>query len=497
MIYILEIIMFQMLFLVLYYMFKNETFFNYNRIYLLGTSLFSYVLPFVKFDAFRTTFSTINTINILPTVFIGDTTQNLINNTSTNSFSWHWWYFLLLGSIVMLAIFMVKLWKLIQLSKNELVIKSEEVRLVTIKNSQSAFSFFNWIFMGDQLKGEEREIILEHELIHVKQIHSLDLLFFEIQRIVCWFNPLVYQYQKEIQSLHEFIVDNQMIQKSGKQDYCKNILTQLLNVPKLSLVNTFYKQSIIKKRIAMITKKESKSTARLKYAFIIPVMMGMLFYTSCQQNEKEVEEETLIEVRDDKSYMKKNSTSEAEVNYDTIYINNGTKEEIVKRSNEVIKSMRGNGSSYVIVVKETLEVLVRATFSDDKVIISEENLDIPFAAVQNSAVFPGCEEEENKKACFSNKVNRFIAKNYNIGLAEELGLVGVQRMAGMFKINVNGKVSDIQVRGEHQKLNEEFIRVLNSLPQMEPATQNGEKISMPFSLPLVFRVEPKTDESSN
>ncbi|GGF74905.1 M56 family metallopeptidase [Wenyingzhuangia marina] len=437
MIYILEIIMFQMLFLALYYMFKNETFFNYNRIYLLGTSVLSYVLPFVKFDAFRTTSLPINTINMLPTVFIGDTTQNLVNNTNTNSFSWDWWYLLLLGSTVMLVIFTVKLWKLIKLSKNELVTKSEEVRLVTIKNSQSAFSFFNWIFMGDQLKGEEREIILAHELIHVKQKHSVDLLFFEIQRIVCWFNPLVYQYQKEIQSLHEFIVDNQMIQKSGKQEYCKNILTQLLNVPKLSFVNTFYKKSIIKKRIAMITKKESKSTARLKYAFIIPVLMGMLFYTSCQQNEKEVEEQVL-ELKDGKVFVKENIS------------------ETAKR-----------------------DMLIEG---------------VPFAAVQNPAVFPGCEDAEDLKKCFSDKVSKYISQNFDIGLAEELGLTGVQRMAGMFKVDVNGNVTDIKVRSVNPDLKEEFERVLESLPQMEPATHDGEKVSMLFSLPLVFKVDAKTEE---
>ena len=438
MIYILEIIMFQMLFLALYYMFKNETFFNYNRIYLLGTSVLSYVLPFVKFDAFRTTSSTINTINMLPTVFLGDTTQALVNNTHTNSFSWHWSYLLLLGSTVMFLVFMVKLWKLIQLSKNEQVIKSDKFHLVTIKNSQSAFSFFNWIFMGDQLKGEEREIILAHELIHVKQKHSLDLLFFEIQRIVCWFNPLVYQYQKEIQSLHEFIVDNQMIQKSGSETYCKNILTQLLNVPKLSLVNTFYKQSLIKKRIAMITKKESKSTARLKYAFIIPVMMGMLFYTSCQQNEKEVEDEQVLEVKDGKVFVKEN-------------------------------------------ISETAK---RDMFIEG----------VPFAAVQNPAVFPGCEDAEDLKKCFSYKLSKYISQKFNIGLAEELGLTGVQRMAAMFKIDVDGKVTDIQIKGEHQELKDEFIRVLNYLPQMEPATQNGEKVNMLFSLPLVFRVGPRIEE---
>lgn len=431
--YIIEVILFQAMFLGLYYILKNETFFNNNRVYLLATSLLSYALPFVKLDIFKTDISNVNVVQMLPPVFIGDNTQGVvINSTNTDLFIWHWWYVLLLGSIVMLLMFITKLYKMVKLISVNEVIKKQTYKIVVLDKSNTAFSFFNWVFIGDQLKEDERKIVLQHELIHVKEKHSLDILLFEIQRIVCWFNPLVYLYQREIKTLHEFIVDQQMIKNTGTQAYCKNMLTQLFKAPELSFVNTFYKKSIIKKRIAMITKKQSKTTAKIKYTLIIPVLMGMLFYTSCKSK---------------KSVLQENP------------------KEVSKVQN-------------ISTTAKTTEVYE----------------DVPFAAVQNSAVFPGCEDEEDAKKCFSNSVNKFISKNFNIKLAEELGLVGVQRMAAKFKINVEGKVTDIRLKAENDDLKAEFKRVLESLPQMQPATQNGENVNMLFSLPLVFRVGPRPAE---
>lgn len=482
MVYIIEIILFQAMFLGLYYLLKKETFFNYNRAYLLITSLLSYVLPFVKLESFKTDIVTIDTVYMLPTVFLNNTTETVVNNTDTSFFVWHWWYIPLSGSLLMLFVFIMKLYKVSLLIKKNHVINKKLYKLVLIKNNNGAFSFFNWIFIGDQINEDDKKVVLAHELIHVKEKHSFDLLFFEMQRVICWFNPLVYQYQREIKSLHEFIVDKKMIEKTGSETYCKNMLSQLFKAPELSLVNTFYKKSIIKKRIAMITKKESKSTARLKYAFIIPVMMGMLFYTSCKSK---------------KTIVQNDSLNNSDTVVDTLFVSYSTQDEKIKKINKLmdLARERDHTGSYVVVNKETSEIVMRGIMEKNKIKMSIKNTeDVPFAAIQNPAVFPGCEETEDLKKCFSNNVNKFIAKNFNIKLPEELGLKGVQRMSAMFKIDTDGNITGINVRSESEELKQEFISVLERLPQMEPATHNGEKVNMLFSLPLVFRVGPRTEE---
>ena len=146
------------------------------------------------------------------------------------------------------------------------------------------------------------------------------------------------------------------------------------------------------------------------------------------------------------------------------------------------------------VVIQTTDVEIEDIVDIDAVEYSDEGEavtyeDVPFAAIQNPAIFPGCEKAKDKKACFSEMVSKYISRNFDIGLAEELGLSGVQRMAAMFKIDINGKVSDIKVRASNPELQKEFERTLKGLPQMVPASQNGRKVNLLFSLPLVFRVE--------
>lgn len=146
------------------------------------------------------------------------------------------------------------------------------------------------------------------------------------------------------------------------------------------------------------------------------------------------------------------------------------------------------------VVIETTDVEVEDVIDIDAVEYSDETEevtyeDVPFAAIQNPAIFPGCEKKKDKKKCFSDKVRKYVGKHFDTGLAEDLGLSGIQRMAAMFKIDINGNVTAIQVRAKYPELQKEFEKTLKGLPQMVPASQNGRKVNLLFSLPLVFRVE--------
>lgn len=468
--FIIEVFVFQLLFIGLYLLFNKETFFNYNRAYLLTSSLLSYILPLVKIDFLKQSIIPIDKVNVLPMLFL-NSTNRVIENTESTVFVWHWWYVLILGSLVMLTMFLLKLNNLVRLYKTQ-KIQQDSVAIIELKNSRSAFSFFNWVFLGNQLNEDEKEVILAHELIHVKEKHSWDLLFFEIQRILFWYNPLVYYYQNETKAIHEFVVDEKMIETSGKQDYCNNILTQLFSSTKLSFVNTFYKKSLIKKRIIMITKKESKSKARLKYVFVIPVVVGMLFYTSCQQESTETIIENVV------------SSDEVKVlNTDYIMNPDGTIEYDVDRITEVKQRIK-------LLEKEKKASILNSS----KVSEGNDIKVVPFAAVQNPAIFPDCEDAKDLKKCFSNKIRKHVSKNFDTGLAEVLGLTGMQRLAAMFKVDTNGDITDIRVRSINEELKQEFERVLNELPEMKPATQNGEKVNMLFSLPLVFRIAEKEKE---
>jgi len=306
--YIIQVVAFQLLFLVVYDLFLGkETFFNLNRFYLLSTSVLSLVIPFIKIDRITEVISKDFVIS-LPEVLIGDSTKvaSTINpviameagiNLEPEPLSL-WNIILISGMCIATLTLVYKIIKLLLLVSNNPKRWNGKVLIVCLLNSTKAFSFFNYIFLGNRLTPKESASILEHEMIHIKEKHSLDLLFFELLRIVFWFNPLVYIYQYRIATLHEFIADAKAVKGQNKADYYDNLLTQVFETEQFSFVNPFFKHSLIKTRILMLSKSKSNQINLIKYALLIPIVFVMLIYTSSYAQEKVASSSSGIENQD-------------------------------------------------------------------------------------------------------------------------------------------------------------------------------------------------------
>ncbi|WP_243473771.1 M56 family metallopeptidase [Winogradskyella sp. MH6] len=312
---ILQIVLFQTLFLLVYDLFlRRETFFNYNRIYLLLTSVSSIVLPFVKLPELRKV-TTQETVIRLPEVFIGDasnTTSNHqviehINDVAITSSQLPVWQIVLyIGMALATLVFAIKIVKLYLIKNNNPKRWKGNILIVNLLKSSAAFSFFNTVFLGANIPNSERDTIYEHELVHVREKHSLDLLFFEVLRILFWFSPLVYIYQNRVKELHEFIADAKAVKHQGKSNYYQSLLHQILDTNTLSFTNTFFKKSLIKKRIIMLQKSKSSQKSLFKYALLLPVIFAMLVYTSTEvkAQEKSDAETEMIQELTDKELLK-------------------------------------------------------------------------------------------------------------------------------------------------------------------------------------------------
>ena len=291
--YIIETIAFQVFFLLIYDLFlKGETFFNWNRFYLITTAMLSVALPFIKVESFKKIMPQEYVIS-LPEVLLGASAANtsapialdavVINNVPSLSY---WEIVFYAGVIIASVIFLFKLAKIAVLIIRNSKASFGKLTLVKILNSSAAFSFFRYVFLGELLREDEKQSILKHEVVHVKQMHSLDLLFFELFRILFWFNPLVYMYQNRVTTLHEFIADAEAVKHENKSKYYQNLLAQVFETKKISFINPFFRQSLIKKRIVMLQKSKSKQINLLKYALLIPMVVGMLVYTSTEAQDK-------------------------------------------------------------------------------------------------------------------------------------------------------------------------------------------------------------------
>lgn len=286
--YILQVVAFQIGFLLVYDVcLRNETFFNWNRAYLLLTAALSVVIPFVKINQVKTIMPETFIIR-LPEVIIGRVTEsnsiqpevaNLAGITINSEPVSIWNIILVSGMCVATIILLFKITNLVILASNQPKRWQNNMLIIQLLNSNSAFSFFHYVFLGDHINEHDRDSILKHERVHVEQKHTLDLLFFEVFRIVFWFNPLVYLYQNRIATLHEYIADSKAVKHHNKIDYYNNLLTQVFETRQFSFVNPFFKQSLIKKRIVMLSKSKSKQINMLKYILLLPMVCSMLMYT--------------------------------------------------------------------------------------------------------------------------------------------------------------------------------------------------------------------------
>ncbi|MCF6180917.1 energy transducer TonB [Lutibacter sp.] len=121
----------------------------------------------------------------------------------------------------------------------------------------------------------------------------------------------------------------------------------------------------------------------------------------------------------------------------------------------------------------------------------DEPIDEIFINVEEAPVFPGCKgTKEEKRACFVEKIGRFINRKFNADLASDLGLSpGIKRIFVMFKIDKTGKIVDVKARAPHKRLQEEAIRVIKLIPKMIPGKQQGKPVGVKYSLPIAFKVE--------
>ncbi|WOD44639.1 energy transducer TonB [Hwangdonia lutea] len=534
--YILQTVAFQLIFLLAYDVFlKRDTFFKWNRLYLLATAMLSLILPFIKLESFKKVVPQ-NYIITLPEVVLGQSDANANNTVALNAvvLKQHsvqvWELVFYIGLIIAFLLFLYKIFKIAALVVKNPKQSVGNIVLVELLNSTAAFSFFHYIFLGEKLKAEDKETILKHELIHTQQKHTFDLLFFEVLRIVFWFNPFVYIYQSRMATLHEFIADAHAVKHQNKAQYYQNLLAEVFETKNISFINTFFKQSLIKKRIVMLSKTKSKQINLLKYALLIPLVFGMLVYTSCTQtlnaqNKKNntnteqkkesplvkkikaVKEQIAVQGHVNKEEEKglsllldivKEETFNANLVEEVLrFTNQESKSELVEKISAVFEQIQVQGNLNDAEEKELKNLLVLT--SDDGLnnpLFADvlNDVEVPFAVIDQVPIYPGCEDltSEEQKKCISENISKHVQRNFNTGLANTLGLTGRQRINVIFKIDTEGQIKGIRSRAPHPDLEAEAIRVIKTLPKMIPGKQKGKAVTVPYSLPIIFQVADKT-----
>ena len=147
--------------------------------------------------------------------------------------------------------------------------------------------------------------------------------------------------------------------------------------------------------------------------------------------------------------------------------------------------------------EEVEETVIESTESDEEMVIEDivveddfDDIDVPFAVIEDVPIFPGCESvaKSQRRACFQEQMNKHIRKNFRYpDIAQEMGIQG--RVYVNFIISKDGTITNIRMRGPDKNLENEAARIIGRLPQMTPGRQRGRAVRVPFSIQITFRLQ--------
>jgi hypothetical protein len=257
-------------YLAYYFLLRKETFFTGNRWFLLAGIVTSTVLPVLTYT--KTVW-----VAAAPSSFDWSKIP-MTTAVEKETFEIDWYLILGVAYAIGIVLFLLKFafdfYSLNKVLEGKPVQKQADFKFIDCSENKTPFSYFDTIVYNSSLYSpSELENILEHEKVHSEQNHTLDVLISRLFCIVFWFNPFVWLYKKAILQNLEFIADSEALKKlTDKKAYQITLLKITTHENCVVLTNHFY-QSLIKKRIVMLNKNQSKKWNSWKYAVILPVLV--------------------------------------------------------------------------------------------------------------------------------------------------------------------------------------------------------------------------------
>jgi len=292
---------------------RKETFFNSNRWFLMAGLITAIVLPLMVYT---------KVVWVNPTP-IEDFSQFQISGPENNSaaIEMNWNLILIaiytVGVLALLIKLAIDFYSLNAVLKGKKVKQQADFKFVDVKENISPFSYFDYIVYNSSLySATELENIIEHEKVHSEQNHTVDVLVSRVFCVLFWFNPVVWLYKKAILQNLEFIADKAAAQKiSDKKAYQYTLLKITTHENCVAITNHFY-QSLIKKRIIMLNKNQSKKSNAWKYCVVIPALAAfvILFQIEVIAKEKQqTRKETAAKDQPAELYKITKSSTDAEL----------------------------------------------------------------------------------------------------------------------------------------------------------------------------------------
>lgn len=323
MLYLLQVNVGLILFYALYKLVcTRDTFFRSRRFILIVSLVLPFILPFIDVREWLESRDRMIMLThfdysaVLPEIVVGSEAAETGNRVFVLS---EWiGYLYLAGVLVLLVRLAIQAFSLYRLIVRMPEKEINGVRVKCLNDPSGPFSFFGWIFLNPAtVKKDELDEILTHEVAHVKQRHSVDVLLAEMVSICCWINPFAWLLKREVRLNLEFLADRKVMEAGfATKSYQYHLLGLAYN-HKYGLSNNF-NFSHLKQRIIMMNKKKSNAAGHIKYAlFVLPAFALLVAGNiSCSQDASQTEdakEEVVAPVSPEAKEVPADSTAKEEV----------------------------------------------------------------------------------------------------------------------------------------------------------------------------------------
>ena len=278
--------------IILYYTYKllfgkcNR--FNVCRIILLTMSVFAFVFPFISIKIsgqMPEYFFIMDNLDVLSNNEIILETENVKNNSL--SFLQIVSVAYIIGVIFSFMKMIFNIYKVNKIKKGKKFEIIDNVKIIYTEENHIPFSFFNCIYLPDEINNP---LILKHEMSHVKNHHSLDVILMEMMISFQWFNPYIYKMKKELQNIHEYIADNEAVEDETDKSNYMMLLLQQCTADNFNTVANNFSFLLTKKRISMITQKQKTKRMVIRMLLTLPVFaMLILLNTQCDNPKSNAE----------------------------------------------------------------------------------------------------------------------------------------------------------------------------------------------------------------
>lgn len=421
----------------------------------------------------------------------------------------------LLGVAVFLIRFLMQLARIIALGlrSRKTEIYGTEIRVTA--HPSVPFSFFGWIFV-DPAEHSDMEIreILTHEQTHVRERHSVDVLFFELLRIAFWANPFAWLMKSSVLQNLEYLADKDVIRRGSDRRQYQYRLLQLSYQQPLSALTNHFSKSQLKNRIAMMNKEQTSRRGIVKYALILPLIFSMLLLANVKTMAVYADSDPMTvtgTVRDVAGNpIKAVSVVLRGTDTGTMTDENGRYAIAIKPGvNDVLMFSRVGletvewqaADKLIVVMKESTTTIdavnvagypqttvptaqvVTTLLSDGPTVSGDE----PFLVVEDMPKFQGGDLNAFRRWAMTQV--KYPKK------AHDAGIQG--RVILSFIVEKDGTVGDVEVVSKTGPLlNAEAVRVVSSSPRWEPGMQREQAVRVKFNVPIDFKLKDSPGKAS-